>query len=359
MSASEEKKSLFEMILGGKLELSNPYESLLQNSPSLEIISDDLYCDLQSFFDKEAPFFITSLPLDRIVRYRDGSYSSMSKSARNSIGGHKGYEIVSGFDIANKFMYYAMPRLKAKLASVYSDLILENQYHIDLLNNNLTIPNVSLLKSIADYTQQIVEDIEDIAKSVELTTSTLTNLQAQRIKLRTVFYTHIEHLNNSIRGISYNYNQNNGCNNFIDEKNIADNYLLARHSLSYFIVSQVLEQIISGNLDESSVGKLKKRAKKCFDDLNSITQQVAQALKYKIQINSSEIYSINNCYRWSFDQYVNGRLGSLYGQNNSMQGIIETKLKQFDIDHEMQRLDEFINSRHSLVARIEVKKLKE
>lgn len=350
MSSNEEKKSLFELILGSKLEIAKPYETISEQDIVLKIFSNDLYLDFCSFFDQPTPYFQTNLPLEKIVRYKDGTFSSMEKSIKGGISQHEGYSIVSSMDMAQKLMYQVMPNLNRKLTALYSDIIAENNYYLAQLQNSFITPEISKLKSIADFTRELLDDIEQISKSEKLSIATLTNVQNQKIELKKTFYTFISFLEQQI------HQANSPTPIYFNESDLANNYLVARHALSFYIVSLVLECVISGNLDDNSVEKMKERVIESFQSLNDTTTRLSNALKWKIFNNQSEINNINSFHYWSIDYFTQQRQNNLYAQNYSINQIQNDKLKFFDIDHEMQRIEKFISSRRTLLQNIQIRR---
>ena len=139
MSITKAKKDLLETILGSEISIPSKtikIEEMISRENILEVVSSDLYNSLSSFFDASAPFFKTSLPLERIIRYRDGTFSSMEKSLKGGISQHEGYEIINSIDIAQQLMSYVMPCLNMKLASLYSDLVNQNTDYLNQIQKS-------------------------------------------------------------------------------------------------------------------------------------------------------------------------------------------------------------------------------
>lgn len=347
MSITKAKKDLLETILGSEISIPSKtikIEEMISRENILEVVSSDLYNSLSSFFDASAPFFKTSLPLERIVRYRDGTFSSMEKSLKGGISQHEGYEIINSIDIAQQLMSYVMPCLNMKLASLYSDLVNQNTDYLNQIQDSLIIPEVSKLRSISEYLKDVSEEVEHISKSNNLSIATLTNLQQRRIDLKQTFHIFITRLNQSIEST------------FFDPQNIANSYLIARYALSNYIISLVFECIVSGNLDDSSISKMKNKVENCFNELNDITEKFSHILEQKKFTNAKEINNINSFYVWSYNYMAQIRLNDLHSQNNNINALQNNTLQYFDIAYEMQRLEKFVQARYEFLKRIEVKK---
>ncbi|WP_157830804.1 hypothetical protein [Aeromonas sobria] len=344
MSNNLERKALLETILGSELIIPTSNIQGSQNSNILNVVSNDLFIGLNNYFDASAPFFQTSLPLERIVRYKDGSFSSMEKSVKGGFSQHQGFDILNGIDVVQRLMACVMPMLNQRLTSIYSDLINQNNSYLNQINDQFIIPEISKLKSIAEFIQDVSEDMHHISKSNCLSIATLTNIQQRRIDLKQVFYTFITRLEGSINSLLF------------DPQSIANSYLIARYALSNYIVSLVLESIVSGNIDDESVQRLEQKVEKCFNELNDITWKLSNILENRKFANANEINNINSFYRWSYDYTAQNQLNNLHNQNYNIDNIKSNTLSYFDINFEKERLKEFVSARHEFIKTIRITK---
>lgn len=342
MSAKDDKKALLETILGSEVVIPTSDIHGKKKDEILNIVSEDLFGGLSRYFNSNAPFFQTSLPLERIVRYKDGSFSSMEKSIKGGFSQHQGFDILNGMDIVQQLMSCVMPMLNQRLTSIYADLINQNNYYLSQVQDQFIIPEISKLKSIAEFIKDVSDEISHISKSNNLSVATLTNIQQRRIDLKQIFHTFIARLEQSVNS------------SFFDPQNIANSYLVARYSLSNYIVSLVLECIVSGNIDDESINRLESKVKKCFSELNHITQRLSDILENRRYANSNEIRNINSFYRRSYDYMAQNQVNNLHNQNYNIDQIKNDTLTYFDIEFEKQRLREFINARHDFVKVIRV-----
>lgn len=344
MSNNLERKALLETILGSELIIPTSNIQGSQNSNILNVVSNDLFIGLNNYFDASVPFFQTSLPLERIVRYKDGSFSSMEKSVKGGFSQHQGFDILNGIDVVQRLMACVMPMLNQRLTSIYSDLINQNNSYLNQINDQFIIPEISKLKSIAEFIQDVSEDMHHISKSNSLSIATLTNIQQRRIDLKQVFYTFITRLEGSINSLLF------------DPQSIANSYLIARYALSNYIVSLVLESIVSGNIDDESVQRLEQKVEKCFNELNDITWKLSTILENRKFANANEINNINSFYRWSYDYTAQNQLNNLHNQNYNIDNIKSNTLSYFDINFEKERLKEFVSARHEFIKTIRITK---
>jgi hypothetical protein len=340
MSNKKEKKALLEAILGAEVIVPTSNVQGSQNLDILNIVSSDLFSGLSNYFGSTAPFFQTSLPLERIVRYKNGSFSSMERSIKGGFSQHQGFDIISSMDVVQQLMTYVMPMLNQRLAAIYADLINQNNYYLSQVQDQFIVPEISKLKSIAEFIQDVSDDITHIAKSNNLSVATLTNLQQRRIDLKQTFHTFVSRLEQSVQS------------DFFNPQDIANTYLVARYALSNYIVSLVFECIVSGNIDDESVQGLESKVDKCFNLLNNITGRLSKLLDDRRLVNSNEINTINSFYRWSYDYLTQNRVNSLHSENISINNIQNFTLSYFDIDFEKQRLKEFVNERHAFIKTI-------
>jgi len=266
----------------------------------------------------------------------------MEKSIKGGFSQHQGFDIVNSMDIVQQLMTYVMPMLNQRLTSIYADLINQNNHYLSQIQDYFIAPEISKLKSIAEFIQDVSNEICYISKSNNLSVATLTNIQQRRIDLKQIFYTFINRLEQSVNS------------QFFDPQNIANSYLIARYALSNYIVSLVLECIVSGNLDDESVQRMKAKVEKCFSELNEITSQLSKILESRKYTNANEINNINSFYRWSYDYIAQHQVNSLHSQNQNIDNIKNNTLKYFDIDFEIRRLDDFIEARHGFTKTIQI-----
>lgn len=342
VSNNEERKALLETILGSEVVVPTSNIQSYQNSNILNVVSSDLFSSFKNYFDTSSPYFQTSLPLERIVRYKDGSFSSMEKSVKGGFSQHQGFDILNGMDVAQQLMSCVMPMLNQRLTSIYSDLINQNNHYLNQIQDQFIVPEISKLKSIAEFIQDVSEDMHHISKSNNLSIATLTNIQQRRIDLKQIFHTFITRLEGSINA------------QFFDPQSIANSYLIARYALSNYIVSLVLECIVSGNIDDDSVLRLEEKVEKCFNELNRITEKLSTILENRKFANANEINNINSFYRWSYDYTAQNQVNNLNNQNYSIDNIKNSTLSYFDIDFEKQRLKEFVSARHDFIKTIRI-----
>lgn len=339
-----EERSLLAEIIGSEILITSSNVRRDTEEDILRIVSNDLYDGLAKFLGSSAPFFQTSLPLERLIKYKDGGFSSIEKTIKGGFGRHQGFDLVNSLSLAGDIMAQVMPQLNRRLVSIYADLINQNNDLLNQLRDSLILPEISRLKSIQEFMHEVASEIEEISKSSRLSIATLTNLQQKRIELKEIFHTFLSKLNHSVHP------------GYFDPQAVANNYIITRHALSGYVASLVLECVISGNVDDEGVMNLKKKVETLLNNLNSITSNLFEILNNKQFFIQNEIRDINSLYNWSFNYVATTRIGLLHSQNQGIESIKATTLRRFDIKIEMQRIEEFINARHRLLQRIEIER---
>jgi len=342
MSKEPKNTSLLESILGSGIEMRYSANQNINDTGIMQIVSNDVYQGLLHYFDTSAPFFQTSIPLQRIVRYKDGSFSSMEKSLKGGIDRHEGFEIIDSMQLAQSLMAHVMPQLSQRLASIYRELIEKNSHDLNQIQNSIILPEINKLKSIAEFVREVSDEIETISRSDHLSTATLVNLQSHRVDLRQTFYTFLNHLDNSLAQPS------------IETQDVSKNYAVTRYALSNYIVTLVLEHIISGNLDDVSIGRLKDKVTKAFEEMNKVTTNLSNVLMQKHFENTNQIHQICNPWQRQWQWQWQWKLQNLQQQNHGINQIIQEDLKYFDVDNEMKRLEDFIAARHDLLKNVRI-----
>ncbi|MCC4241207.1 hypothetical protein [Thalassospira povalilytica] len=344
MQKEPKERSLLAEIIGSEIVIPRSNFRREAQPDILKIVSNDLHDELANFFGSSPPFFQTSLPLDHLLKYKDGRFSSIEKSIKGGFGRHQGFDLIDSLSLAGNLMARVVPQLNRRLISIYSDLINQNNDLLNQLHHSRILPEISKLKSIQEFIHETASEIEEISKSPPLSIATLTNLQQRRIDLKEIFHTSFSRLKCSVDSI------------YFAESEVANNYIMTTHALSGYVASLVLECVISGNVGDESVANLKKKIEAFLNDLNSITRTLFDILNKKQNAIQNEIISSNTLYRWSFDHLTNSRINALQNDNQSIEQIKHTTLRHFDIEVEMQRIDEFITSRHIFLKRIEIER---
>ncbi len=336
-----DKMAIFKDILGAEITIPTKPVLLSHDFIGIEIVSQDLHDKIAGYFSASTPLFKASIPLDKLVRYKDGGFSSMVKSIHGGIEGHKGFAIINGLDIAQDIISHIVPSFNQKLIGIYSDLINQNNFNQNQFLNQFVVPDVCRLKAIADFVKEISGDISNISKSKALTIATLGNVQKNRIELNSMFYKFIEQLNQSI------------VSPFLDLNAIEHNYDIVKHAASYYIVSLIIEYVLSGNLDEDGSNKMKGKVEACFNKINEITTKLYNIIQGKINNNS---FTINqSSLLWSVLDYANQmNVNGLLIQNNALINIQNKKLSCFNVSEEMERLGLFFNTRYQLLDNVHI-----
>ncbi|MDU9758094.1 hypothetical protein [Helicobacter pylori] len=336
--------TLLERVLGSRIEVlpTLPRKQTLDSNYQRMILikSNELYDKLGHIINhglSSLPIFTTSVPLDKLVLYKDGKVSSMQKGEKG-FGSHIGFEIAN--DIAIETMNHIAPILNYKLAEIYYEAYAETNRLFDENQRLLTQQNifvaqqVNALKAKTKFLQEVYKDISQISKSDIWRQSTCTNLQRIHIELNEIFYNFISQINQGL--ILKNFND------------VSGNHICARYALSHYIFALVLEYVAAGLIDNESMKSLKAKVEEAFDSFNQTTKNWEEQLNFIQDDNYQSQQSIIP-YRWYYGsaQYHPNQLNEINRLNNEnahIEYIKSNVLSYFDIKRDREALFNLIEA---------------
>ncbi len=347
--------TLLERVLGSKIEVlpTLPRKQTLDSNYQRMILikSNELYDKLGHIINhglSSLPIFTTSVPLDKLVLYKDGKVSSMLKGVKG-FGGHEGFEIVGAIELTTGIMNHIAPILNYKLAEIYYEAYAETNRLFDENQRLLTQQNifvtqqVNALKAKTKFLQEVYKDISQISKSDIWRQSTCTNLQRIHIELNEIFYNFISQINQGL--ILKNFN------------NVSGNHICARYALSHYIFALVLEYVVAGLIDNESMKFLKAKVEEAFDSFNKTTSDLERELNFIQNSNfQTQKYIWNNPFLgWWYDSWNNqpqpqhnpyqqNELNRLNNENINIEYIKNNVLSYFDIKRDREALFNLIEA---------------
>ncbi|MCQ2930662.1 hypothetical protein JT221_05545 [Helicobacter pylori] len=347
--------TLLERVLGSRIEVlpTLPRKQTLDSNYQRMILikSNELYDKLGHIINhglSSLPIFTTSVPLDKLVLYKDGKVSSMLKGVKG-FGGHEGFEIVGAIELTTGIMNHIAPILNYKLAEIYYETYAETNRLFDENQRLLTQQNifvtqqVNALKAKTKFLQEVYKDISQISKSDIWRQSTCTNLQRIRIELDEIFYNFISQINQGL--ILKNFN------------NVSGNHICARYALSHYIFALVLEYVVAGLIDNESMKFLKAKVEEAFDSFNKTTSDLERELNFIQNSNfQTQKYIWNNPFLgWWYDSWNNqpqpqhnpyqqNELNRLNNENINIEYIKNNVLSYFDIKRDRETLFNLIEA---------------
>ncbi|GAA8489937.1 hypothetical protein HpNP90_08900 [Helicobacter pylori] len=347
--------TLLERVLGSRIEVlpTLPRKQTLDSNYQRMILikSNELYDKLGHIINhglSSLPIFTTSVPLDKLVLYKDGKVSSMLKGVKG-FGGHEGFEIVGAIELTTGIMNHIAPILNYKLAEIYYEAYAETNRLFDENQRLLTQQNifvaqqVNALKAKTKFLQEVYKDISQISKSDIWRQSTCTNLQRIHIELNEIFYNFISQINQGL--ILKNFND------------VSGNYICARYALSHYIFALVLEYVAAGLIDNESMKFLKAKVEEAFDSFNKTTSDLERELNFIQNSNfQTQKYIWNNPFLgWWYDSWNNqpqpqhnpyqqNELNRLNNENAHIEYIKSNVLSYFDIKRDREALFNLIEA---------------
>ncbi|PUD48539.1 hypothetical protein FNE11_05685 [Helicobacter pylori] len=341
--------TLLERVLGSRIEVlpTLPRKQTLDSNYQHMILikSNELYDKLGHIINhglSSLPIFTTSIPLDKLVLYKDGKVSSMLKGVKG-VGGHQGFELINHTELAVNIMNHIIPSLNYELSKIYYEayaktncLFNENQ-RLLAQQNIFVAQQVNALKAKTKFLQEVYENISQISKSDILRRSTHINLQRICIELDEIFYNFISQIDQGL--MVKNFNDVNG------------NYICARYALSHYIFALVLEYVVAGLIDNESMESLKVKVEKAFCSFNQTTEGFEGQLSL-IQNNNAQtqqnIWQIP-FYGWCYGsaQYHTNQLNEINRLNNEnahIEYIKNNVLSYFDIKRDREALFNLIEA---------------
>ncbi|MFP6339938.1 hypothetical protein ACLGE3_03820 [Helicobacter pylori] len=344
--------TLLERVFGSRIEVlpTLPRKQTLDSNYQRMILikSNELYDKLGHIINhglSSLPIFTTSVPLDKLVLYKDGKVSSMLKGVKG-FGGHEGFELINHTELAVNIMNHIIPSLNYELSKIYYEayaktnrLFDENQRLLAQQNiqNIFVTQQINALNAKTKFIQEVYKDISQISKSDILRRSTHINLQRIRIELDEIFYNFISQIDQGL--MVKNFNDVNG------------NHICARYALSHYIFALVLEYVVSGLIDNESMESLKVKVEKAFCSFNQTTEGFEGQLSL-IQNNNAQtqqnIWQIP-FYGWCYGsaQYHTNQLNEINRLNNEnahIEYIKNNVLSYFDTKRDREALFNLIEA---------------
>ena len=304
------------------------------------IRSNSLHSTIASYFPKEDQFFRILSDKDKLLRYTDGTFSSMKKNSKGRINKHSGFKPVDMKYIHQRIASDLVSHFYSQLTEICSNNIKQIVQIIDFIQHYLFIPSISKLKAISEYIEEISKDISNVLKSEIRTFSAYCSIEKNTIKLREVFYTSLNYLEDL-------FNRGRDA----DLEDIAEKYVVCRCALHSFIVCQKLKNILSRNSEHESMDTLRDTITKVLEDINRVTKDTRKFLSRRQGINKRNMLHIEvSVFMWGFNNICECMVANrLYDcnihDNEDIHSIQQEYLNDIDIDidKERQKLEEFIH----------------
>ena len=331
-----EKLITLERVLGSEISFQ-PLQKLNYNHPQqLSIASPNLHSELVSFFGSpERAFFATNMDVNRLVKYGDGSFSSMVKGIKG-IAGHQGFDAIDSIELANDLFMHIGTAFNNAVAKIYGSYVEQINLEVNNVYQQFVLHDFTKIKSISFFLKEVYLDIYGAGFNKEQAQATLTNVQRSRIELRELVYRYMEHIRSNIAP----------WQQFIPINELASNYLSCRYCISLYTIALVSEAILSNRLDDNGFKSLKTKVSNTLDEFNELTDEVNRNLEARFYNNQQQI---NNQLLWAYNQLAAHQKNN---ENINLNSFASNHLSQFCKDTELRKIDEIFESRDKLLSNI-------
>ncbi|HCG5296076.1 TPA: hypothetical protein NJZ52_003814 [Vibrio parahaemolyticus] len=331
-----EKVITLERVLGSEISFQ-PLQPRVYNPPQqLSIASPELHSELVNFFGaSERTLFTTNVDVNRLVKYGDGSISSMVKGIKG-ISGHQGFDTIDSIELANDLFMHIGTAFNNAVAKIYNGYVEQINMEVHNIYQQFVLQDFTKIKSIAFFLKEVYSDIYGAGFNKEQAQATLTNVQRSRIELRELVYRYMEQTRSNISPFQP----------IIPINELANNYLSCRYCISLYTISLVSETILSNRLDDVGFNSLKSKVSSTLDEFNDLTAEVTRNLESRFYNNQQQI---NNQMAWVYDQLA---VQQKNNENINLNNFASNHLSQFCKNAELSKIDEILESRDKLLSNI-------
>ncbi|MEY8213070.1 MAG: hypothetical protein RPR97_01165 [Colwellia sp.] len=330
-----QKLITLERVLGSEITFQPSQNKQLNQPQQLHIASPNLHSELVNFFgSSENSLFSTDVDVNRLVKYSDGSISSMVKGVKG-ISGHQGFDAIDSIELANDLFQHIGNAFNNAVANIYTDYVEQVNSEINNVYQQFALNDFSRLKSISFFLREVYSDIDETGFTKEQAQATLTNVQRSRIELRELLYKYFELIRSNIAP----------WQNLISINDLANNYLSCRFCISLYTISLVAETILSNRLDDNGFKSLKGKVSTILNEFNDLTGEVNSSLEVRFYNNQR----ISNSMTWAYDQLIAQQKNN---ENIGINNFASNNLSHFCKDTELKKIDEIFSARDKLLSNI-------
>lgn len=325
-----------ERVLGSEISFQPLQERTYNHPQQLPIVSPELYSELVSFFGSpERAFFTTNVDVNRLVKYGNGSFSSMVKGIKG-IGGHQGFDTINSIELANDLFMHIGTAFNNAVAKIYANYVEQINFEVHNVYQQFMLHDFTKIKSISFFLKEVYSDIYGSGFNKEQAQATLTNVQRSRIELKELAYRYMEHIRSNIAPWQQT----------IPISDLASNYLSCRYCISLYTIALVSETILSNRLDDDGFKALKIKVSNTLDEFNELTNEVNRNLETRFYSNQKQI---NNQMLWAYNQLAAHQKNN---ENAHLNNFASNHLSQFCKNTELRKIDEIFESRDKLLSNI-------
>lgn len=273
--------------------------------------------------------------MNRLVKYGDGSISSMVKGVKG-ISGHQGFDAIDSIELANDLFMHIGTAFNNAVAKIYASYVEQINLEVNNVYQQFLLHDFTKIKSISFFLKEVYSDIYEAGFNKEQAQATLTNVQRSRVELRELVYRYIEHIRSNI----------SPWQQLIPINDLASNYLSCRYCISLYTIALVSETIISNGLDDNGFKSLKTKVSITLGEFNELTSEVNRNLETRFYNNQQQI---NNQMHWAWNHLTAQQETN---ENFDLNNFASNHLSQFCKNTELSKIDEIFESRDRLLSDI-------
>lgn len=313
--------------------------------PKLTITDVNLFDDLQNYFnDSDIKYFmIRGCNIDSLMKYSDGSYSSIIRGIQK-IEGKQGYELIKPAQIAHDLYSIVKRYYDQQLLSLYTKSFENQEKNINLLKCYLDSEITAKLNAYTFFLKDIFANIDEINEYNDYRCSTLTNIQRNEIELNVLFNQLCEHIKTNIAAPE------------TDRHKLINDYSRLNTVSTLLITYLVFEYIVGNRNDDKSIRRLEKRIKAILEmETNAIDK-----IKYLIgnKIDDSEYQKQTIAWRWknTFQQMLCDwqYCSNIDSEIQQLRKLIDNLSDDFD---DSKVLNKFLLSRKNALSLILIERI--
>ncbi len=239
-----------------------------------------------------------SVSSDNFMRYKNGKLSSIIKNDSGSISKHEGFDLINTAHIVDSIFIEVNRHLNRYLLqefNVFTNQVLNSIHYLpqqfqNILQNAKRQEYIETINSYQDFFSEIYEDIGEISISEKRAIPYLASLVESKKEIYKMYNYFISQLESWILIINLNSQLN-----FQDLRN---DFYLARQAISCYMIVQVYEYIISGNIDNKSKNAIIIKIENFLSKFNNVKNDIENALKDRYDYNQN-----NNFYNFNENHY--------------------------------------------------------
>lgn len=228
-----------------------------------------------------------SLPIEEYSRYKNNTVSSIVRK-NGAIKEHVGHSDLKTADIVDSVFYKVsqyytqqiFQEFQGFFSHIQSVIYATEQNVIGTINFNFDREYLNELSSITEFFEEIYDDIGEISASKERCNSYLFHIIGNRQKTLKLIKHFLEKLWSwPNRLLMTDFNNRNYLQ--VNYYELSNDYLLCRQAISNYVVCLVFEHVLSGNIDDTSRGKVIKKINRNLQKFKQVDEAIKQSLKQR------------------------------------------------------------------------------